>query len=120
MQMTCTCKPSYMAAYQSALFLKCDIVSTVSEEQLHLRLCSDSVLLIRREDVLKRLSADSSLSLISDHQNDPRWKTLNVEGTIKAVLSGLPGLLIIFISIEISKNNCINSAHNHCNFPLKQ
>lgn len=58
-----------------------------------MRLCSDSVLLIRREDVLKRLTADSPLRLISDHQNDPRWKTLNVEGTTKAVLPGLPELL---------------------------
>lgn len=58
-----------------------------------MRLCSDSVLLIRREDVLKRLMPDSPLALISEHQSDPRWKTLNVEGTIKAVLSGLPGLL---------------------------
>lgn len=88
----------------------------MSKEELHLRLCSESVLLIRREDVLKRVTADSPLPLISDHQSDPRWKTLNVEGTIKTVLSGLPGLLSALI--EMSKDNCINCAHNHCNFPL--
>lgn len=61
-----------------------------------MRLCSESVLLIRREDVLKRITADSPLPPI-DHPNDPRWKTLNVEGTIKAVLSG--------------KNNSTNSMY---------
>ncbi|XP_053472232.1 uncharacterized protein LOC128602449 [Ictalurus furcatus] len=60
----------------------------VSEEELLVRLCSDSVLLIRREDVLKRLTADSPLRLISDHQNDPRWKTLNVEGQVQKLIDG--------------------------------
>ncbi|KAM9454949.1 uncharacterized protein Hap1MRO34_020733 isoform 1-T2 [Clarias gariepinus] len=58
----------------------------VSEEELHVRLCSESVLLIRREDVLKRLTSDSLLPLISDHQNDPRWKTLNVEGQVRKMI----------------------------------
>ncbi|MCI4393578.1 hypothetical protein PGIGA_G00159240 [Pangasianodon gigas] len=61
-------------------------LDVVSEEELHVRLCSDSVLLIRREDVLKRLTADCPLSLISDHQNDPRWKTLNVEGEVRKMI----------------------------------
>lgn len=66
-------------------------------------MCSDSVLLIRREDALKRLMADSPLSLISDHQKDPRWKTLNVEGTTKVVFLGLPELLVTFILTELTK-----------------
>lgn len=53
----------------------------VSEEEVHERLCSESVLLIRREDVLKRLTPGIHLSQISDQHPDLRWKTLNVEGT---------------------------------------
>lgn len=68
-----------------------------------MRLCSESVLLIRREDVLKRITPDSPLPLISDHQNDPRWKSLDVEGTIRTVLLGLLGLLATLI--EMSRNN---------------
>lgn len=52
----------------------------VSEEEVHERLCSQSVLLIRREDVLKRLTRDVPLSQISDLHPDSQWKTLNVEG----------------------------------------
>lgn len=61
-------------------------VSTVGEEEVKVRLCSESVLRIRREDVLKRLTPDSPLSLISDLQTDPSWKNLKVEGTIKMLL----------------------------------
>ncbi|GAA6087669.1 uncharacterized protein LOC113648645 isoform X1 [Tachysurus ichikawai] len=59
--------------------------ANVSEEELHVRLCSESVLLIRREDVLKRITADSPLPPI-DHPNDPRWKTLNVEGQVRKMI----------------------------------
>lgn len=43
---------------------------------MHRRLCSESVLLIRREDVLQRLTAGCCLSSLSG----PRWKALDVEG----------------------------------------
>ena len=46
------------------------------EGEMHQRLCSESVLLIRREDVLQRLTADCCLSVLSE----PRWKALDVEG----------------------------------------
>lgn len=49
---------------------------SVSEGELHQRLCSESVLLIRREDVLQRLTPDLGLSAFLD----PRWETLDVEG----------------------------------------
>lgn len=48
----------------------------MSEGELHQRLCSESVLLIRREDVLQRLTTDCCLSSLSG----PRWKALDVEG----------------------------------------
>ncbi len=48
----------------------------VSEDELHQRLCSESVLLIRREDVLQRLTPDCCLSSLSE----PRWRALDVEG----------------------------------------
>ncbi|XP_075951052.1 uncharacterized protein LOC142952910 isoform X2 [Anarhichas minor] len=39
-----------------------------SEEEVHQRLCSESVLLIRREDVLQRLKPDCCLSSLSESQ----------------------------------------------------
>uniref|UniRef100_UPI0037E95418 uncharacterized protein isoform X1 n=1 Tax=Semicossyphus pulcher TaxID=241346 RepID=UPI0037E95418 len=51
----------------------------VSETELHQRLCSESVLLIRREDVLQRLTPECCLSSLSD----VRWKALDVEGQVK-------------------------------------
>ncbi|CAJ1086757.1 uncharacterized protein LOC122872202 [Xyrichtys novacula] len=57
-------------------------LDVVSEGELHQRLCSESVLLIRREDVLQRLTPDCSLSSLSDQ----RWKALDVEGQVKLML----------------------------------
>lgn len=50
--------------------------SSVSEDILHQRLCSESVLLIRREDVLQRLTPDCCLTNLSE----PRWKAMDVQG----------------------------------------
>lgn len=49
------------------------------EEEVHQRLCSESVLLIRREDVLQRLTPDCCLSSLSD----PLWKALDIEGQVR-------------------------------------
>ncbi|XP_034533844.1 uncharacterized protein LOC117808293 [Notolabrus celidotus] len=57
-------------------------LDVVSERELHQRLCSESVLLIRREDVLQRLTPECSLSSLSD----PLWKALDVEGQVKQML----------------------------------
>ncbi|XP_071320303.1 uncharacterized protein [Trachinotus anak] len=62
-------------------------LDVVSEGEVHKRLCSESVLLIRREDVLQRLTSDSCLSSLSDSQSDPRWKALDVEGQVKQMTS---------------------------------
>lgn len=62
-------------------------LDVVSEEEVRERLCSESVLLIRREDVLKRLTPDVHLSQISDQHPDLRWKTLNVEGQVRQMIS---------------------------------
>ncbi|KAA8579481.1 hypothetical protein FQN60_006574 [Etheostoma spectabile] len=56
------------------------------EEEVHQRLCSESVLLIRREDVLQRLTPDCCLSSLSDRQSDPRWKALDVEGQVRQMV----------------------------------
>ncbi|KAF6737182.1 hypothetical protein FQA47_022157 [Oryzias melastigma] len=61
-------------------------LDVVSEEELHQRICSDSVLLIRRDDVLQRLTPDCSLSSLSDHSSDPRWRLLDVEGQVKRMI----------------------------------
>lgn len=49
---------------------------SVKEDILHQRLCSESALLIRREDVLQRLTPDCCLTDLSE----PRWKALDVQG----------------------------------------
>ncbi|KAL1282884.1 hypothetical protein QQF64_001687 [Cirrhinus molitorella] len=70
----------------SAVFMT-NPLDVVSEEEVHERLCSESVLLIRREDVLKRLTPDAHLSQISDQHPDLRWKTLNVEGQVRQMIN---------------------------------
>lgn len=57
-------------------------LDVVSEDEVHQRLCSESVLLIRREDVLQRLTPDCRVSTLMDHC-DPRWRDLDVEGQVK-------------------------------------
>ncbi|XP_075994489.1 uncharacterized protein LOC142989020 [Genypterus blacodes] len=56
-----------------------------SEADVHQRLCSESVLLVRRDDVLQRLTADCSLSSLSE-LSDPRWRSLDVEGQVKKMI----------------------------------
>ncbi|XP_023660219.1 uncharacterized protein [Paramormyrops kingsleyae] len=51
----------------------------VSEAVMHKRLCSESVLLIRREDVLQRWLANTPASTLSEVSSHPRWTTLDVE-----------------------------------------
>ncbi|XP_041637972.1 uncharacterized protein LOC121506295 [Cheilinus undulatus] len=68
-------------AAPNAIFMT-NPLDMVSEGELHQRLCSESVLLIRREDVLQRLTPDCCLSSLSD----PRWKTLDVEGQVKQMI----------------------------------
>ncbi|KAF5892909.1 trifunctional purine biosynthetic protein adenosine-3, partial [Clarias magur] len=85
-------------------------LDVVSEEELHVRLCSESVLLIRREDVFKRLESDSLLPLISDRKNDPRWKTLNVEAVTLRLCGEPPGLVYLGTKISDACSGCIKSA----------
>ncbi|XP_070711869.1 uncharacterized protein [Pempheris klunzingeri] len=54
-------------------------LDVVSEGEMHERLCSESVLLIRREDVLQRLTPECCLSSLCD----PRWKALDLEGQVR-------------------------------------
>ncbi|XP_043095578.1 uncharacterized protein LOC122345473 isoform X1 [Puntigrus tetrazona] len=61
-------------------------LDVVSEEEVHERLCSESVLLVRREDVLKRLTPDAHLSQISDQHPDLRWKALHVEDQVRQMI----------------------------------
>ncbi|KAJ3584720.1 hypothetical protein NHX12_015215 [Muraenolepis orangiensis] len=58
----------------------------VSESLVHQRLCSESVLLIRREDVLQRFSPADRLSSLSESCADPRWRTLDVEGQVRQMV----------------------------------
>ncbi|KAM6893937.1 uncharacterized protein FYW49_020271 [Xenentodon cancila] len=61
-------------------------LDVVCEEEVHQRLCSESVLLIRREDVLQRLRPDCSLSDLSGTQFDQRWQALDVEGQVRRMV----------------------------------
>ncbi|RVE75517.1 hypothetical protein OJAV_G00017600 [Oryzias javanicus] len=61
-------------------------LDVVSEEELLRRLCSDSVLLVRRDDVLQRFTPDCSLSSLSRHPSDQRWRLLDVEGQVKTMI----------------------------------
>lgn len=66
-------------------------LDVVSEGEVHQRLCSESMLLIRREDVLQRLTPDCSLSGLSESQSDPRWKALDVEGQVRQMATEKEG-----------------------------
>ncbi|CAL8290921.1 unnamed protein product [Lota lota] len=61
-------------------------LDVVSESELHQRLCSESVLLIRREDVLQRLSPPCRLSSLPEGCGDPRWQTMDVEGQVRRMV----------------------------------
>ncbi|XP_023660224.1 uncharacterized protein [Paramormyrops kingsleyae] len=60
-------------------------VHEVSEAVMHKRLCSESVLLIRREDVLQRWLANTPASTLSEVSSHPRWTTLDVEGQVRKI-----------------------------------
>ncbi|XP_033626419.1 uncharacterized protein LOC117289412 [Asterias rubens] len=47
---------------------------------------SDSILRIRRVDVISRWEENTDLSVLSKH-SDPRWKEMDVEGQVKKMLS---------------------------------
>ncbi|XP_014882639.1 uncharacterized protein LOC106943865 [Poecilia latipinna] len=61
-------------------------LDVVGEVEVHQRLCSQSVLLVRREDVLQRLTPDGSPSDLSDIQSDPHWQQLDVEGQVRQMM----------------------------------
>lgn len=60
----------------------CYVCISVTEAEMRERICSESVLLVRREDVLQRLTPDCSLSSLTENQSDLRWKNLDVEGIL--------------------------------------
>lgn len=61
-------------------------LDVAAEDEVHQRLCSPSVLLVRREDVLQRLTSDHSLSRLVENQSDPRWQELDVEGQVRRMV----------------------------------
>ncbi|GFG30302.1 hypothetical protein Cfor_01534 [Coptotermes formosanus] len=60
-------------------------VECVSEAALWPQLCSPSVLLVRRGDVLARWQEDTSLRPLMTHP-DHRWKTMNVLGQVVNII----------------------------------
>ncbi|XP_029113669.1 uncharacterized protein LOC114912184 [Scleropages formosus] len=61
-------------------------LEVVSEAVVHQRLCSESLLLIRREDVLQRWTADTSVDSLAQDVSDPRWTVLDVQGQVRQVI----------------------------------
>ncbi|XP_038153061.1 uncharacterized protein LOC119791184 [Cyprinodon tularosa] len=61
-------------------------LDVVNENEVHQRLCSQSVLLVRREDVLQRLAPDCSPPAFSEDQSDPRWRELDVDGQVRKMI----------------------------------
>ncbi|XP_023185623.1 uncharacterized protein LOC102222504 [Xiphophorus maculatus] len=61
-------------------------LDVVGEVEVHQRLCSQSVLLVRREDVLQRLTPDGPPTDLSQIQSDPRWWKLDVEGQVRRMM----------------------------------
>jgi hypothetical protein len=59
-------------------------VECVSEVALWPHLCSPSVLMVRRNDVLARWNERTNLRPLMRHPDD-RWKKMNVLGTLKNV-----------------------------------
>lgn len=57
----------------------------VPEDMMMEQLSSDSVLLVRRQDVVSRFQPTASLAPLMHHQ-DPRWCTMNVLGQVVNVL----------------------------------
>lgn len=106
----------------------CHEMRLVSEEELHQRLCSESVLLIRREDVLQRLTSDCGLSRL---HADPRWKALDVEGEAVAPASppaeqrARPHVFSLFRSGETNGpgrgagTGQVNTRHHPCSLQLR-
>ena len=54
-------------------------VECVCEEVISRQLCSESVLLVRRQDVVRHWHADQSLMTLLTH-HDKRWRDINVLG----------------------------------------
>ncbi|XP_053708195.1 uncharacterized protein LOC128751282 [Synchiropus splendidus] len=50
------------------------------------RLSSESVLLVRSEDVLQRLKPEHGPFSLTENLDDPRWKDLDVEGQVRRVV----------------------------------
>ncbi|XP_005094694.1 uncharacterized protein LOC101850074 isoform X2 [Aplysia californica] len=57
----------------------------VSERSAMRQLCSDSVLMVRRQDVISRFRESADLRKLLSH-SDPRWRTMNVLGQVVNVL----------------------------------
>ncbi|XP_015216960.1 uncharacterized protein [Lepisosteus oculatus] len=61
-------------------------LDVVSAQVVQQRLCSDSVLLVRREDVLQRLTADTPVSVLPQGHTDPCWDILDVAGQVRQMV----------------------------------
>ena len=53
----------------------------VSERSAMKQLCSDSVLMVRRQDIISRFRKTTDLGELLGHP-DPRWSTMNVLGQL--------------------------------------
>ena len=54
-------------------------LDVVSESAIYEQLTSDSVLLVRRSDIILRWTNSANLGILINH-SDSRWRTMNVAG----------------------------------------
>ncbi|PIK44559.1 hypothetical protein BSL78_18594 [Apostichopus japonicus] len=63
----------------------CNLVTVTTSDVIEQQLCSESVLKVRREDVLSRLDARCDLEAIESHQ-DVRWSERKVKDQVLKIL----------------------------------
>lgn len=82
----------------------------VSERSAMKQLCSDSVLMVRRQDIISRFRDTTDLGQLLEHP-DPRWRTMNVLGKVAStfceacvheIFTHLQLLLFDFMKVVIS------------------
>lgn len=83
-------------------------VECVSEAALWPQLCSPSVLMVRRSDVLARWNCHTNLLPLMSHP-DHRWKKMNVLGMLENILTvdeGIKGWTVYDLKLSYLVHRC--------------
>ena len=82
----------------------------VPEETIMEQLMSDSVLLVRRQDVVSRFQPTASLAPLLHHP-DPRWCTMNVLGMCVCVCVCVHVCVCMCECVYVCKRDCMCMCH---------